>query len=138
MIRTNSNVNLSGDRNKCLARGELFNSTAPFGRHRRGDFGKPVNRGGWRSLSANQMRAACMSNNRAGFRITNHRPENALRRLRGTASCDERGAVRGEFPLPGRTRGGALGVFTAGGTDRSELLITGDQYDPWLLLHALR
>jgi hypothetical protein len=64
-----SRARLTGYRNQCPGCGELFNSTAAFDKHRTGPMHDR------RCMSAEEMRAAGMEKNTAGFWITEPMPD---------------------------------------------------------------
>lgn len=72
-------MRLSGDRNQCQGCGEYFNSSAAFDKHRIGSFGAPMGDGTYmmhsrRCRSVDEMEAAGMAKNNAGFWITAANP----------------------------------------------------------------
>jgi hypothetical protein len=69
-------VRLTGNRCRCRACDQLFNSVRAFDAHRTGTF-RPLSR---RCRSADEMRARGMSVNAHGFWITETRKERATRR----------------------------------------------------------
>lgn len=73
MSRDTTTLRLAGDRCRCVACGELFNSVHAFDAHRFGRFG--LDR---RCLTPLEMRGRGMSTNDAGYWITARRPTASL------------------------------------------------------------
>lgn len=68
-------MRLAGERTRCAACGEFFNSAAAFAKHRTGPFA-PVNRPDTRRcLTVDEMTSKKMSRNSAGFWITSPRTQ---------------------------------------------------------------
>ncbi|WP_425194991.1 FDXHR family putative zinc-binding protein [Paraburkholderia phymatum] len=100
---------LTGDRNQCRTCREFFNSSSAFDKHRTGPFGTKSAPAQRRCLSPDEMRAAGMLKNDAGFWIKSRMDDAEIQRR-----TESRKNAREAVTPNARSRPSVAGVSTIG------------------------